>query len=601
MTHATAEELHDHAYGFRLSEHVASCPECGRAGELLLAERDVLRDVLEEEETPDVPPELLRRPRPAPRRITPPALAAAALLLAALSWMLLQRDRDRTPAAPVLASQESEIYRFIEELRSPSPVRKKLAQTALTKYGGAALEALMRSKGDPNLIDAIRGETADDRALLARMKQTRITLKAQGTLYTDVIDQLKPHIGEIFVDLKGYELETALITVNLDNATVYEAVEKISAQMKLPFGVQFGRVVLGKRPDPIALAPVRLAARPAEVARLIADLSNDLPARRDEASKNLRRLGFGAEPALWTALDASSPETQSRAAELLRELYGAGTTREPVPPDGEKRPKVTLDCSNVPLPEAIAEILRQAGDFPLVWDSRINLFEETVSFKVQGIVPEGALRLLLQPRNINSISAGDGFLISTHGAVSLPTPSTPVLWVKPALARELEALLADLVSSDSLRQETAQRRFRAIDETSALDALAAASWALDGDALRRCQRLRRSIAAEHRIWFYDIPSGAELQTLTPAQRALLDARCALPANDPLTLEALLKRDGVRCEFRKTDPATYRGLGKEPTRWSLLKLLLRPEGLDFYLDGGTIIIDSAEKVQAAVEK
>ena len=99
MTHATAEEIHDHAYGFRLSEHVAACADCGRACEQVNAERETLRDVLAEEETPEIPAALLCPPRPAPRRITPPALAAAALLLAALSWMLLQRDADRGPAA----------------------------------------------------------------------------------------------------------------------------------------------------------------------------------------------------------------------------------------------------------------------------------------------------------------------------------------------------------------------------------------------------------------------------------------------------------------------------------------------------------------------
>ena len=612
MTHATAEEIHDHAYGFRSSEHVAACPECLSASERLGAEREVLGDVLREEETPEVPPELLRlRQHPAPRRITPAALAAAALLLAALSWMLPQPEGRHSPAASAPASQESEVYRLLGELKSSSPVRKKIARLALAKYGGAALEALGISNKDEsrNLIDAIRGEAEDDRAMVTRMKETRITLKAERALYTDVVHMLEPHVGRVSVDLSGYELETALVSLHLENGTVYEAVEKISAQMKLPFGVQFGRLFIGKRPELIALAPVRIAARPDDVARHIVDLAHDLPARRDEAVQHLRRLGFGAETALWGVLDAGAPETRGRAEGLLEELYGAAAPPRAVPVGWEKRGKVSIHVEDVPLLDAIKEIMRQAdGDLALIWgDRRRVLSEEHVSFLVREIAPEGALRLLLQPRNINCITLSDCALIGSAPADFLSTPAPCPLWLAPDVAREVEGLIADIASGDPGREEKATRCLREPDESRTLDArtvldgLAAASWALEGSAFRCCQRLRRAFAASHQIWYQDIPSGAELQALTPAQRALLDARSALPSSDPLTLEALLKRDGLRCEFRTPAASTYRGMGKAPTRWTLLKIALRPEGLDFYLDGETIVVDSALKVQAAVEK
>jgi hypothetical protein len=609
MTHATAEEIHDHAYGFRSSEHVAACPECRRASERIGAEREVLRDVLREEEMPEVPPELLRRRRRAPCRISPVALAAAALLLAALTWMLPQPEADRSPAAPALASQESEIYRLLGELKSSSPVRKRIAALALIQYGGLALEALEISKTDKsrNLIDAIRGETEDDRALVARMKQTRITLKVEHALYLDVVRMLEPHVGPVSVDLSGREIDTALISIRLENGSVYEAVEKISAQMKLPFGVVFGRLVIGKRPEPMELAPVRIAARPADVARHIADLSHDLPARRDDAAKHLRRLGFGAESALWKALDASSPETRSRAEGLLAELYEEEAPPEADPAGREKRAKVSINVEDVPLRDALKEILRQAAtDQSVIWDSRLSL-DEHVSFIAGQIPPEDALKLLLQPRGFDAITLPDGVLIASAGVTIRSTPSPRPVWLKPAAAREMESLIADLASGDPQWEKNVTRRLRALDGsrtlnlTMVLDALDAASWALEGDALSRCQRLRRTIAAGQQIWIQDLPSGAELQALTPAQRALLDLRIALPASDPLSLEALLKRDGVRCESRTLFAPTYHGMGKAPTRWTLLKMVLRSESLDFYMDGETIVIDSAEKVQSAVEK
>jgi hypothetical protein len=604
MSHATSEEIHDHAYGFRLSDHVATCAECGRACEQISAEREVLRDVLEEE-IPEVPPELLVPPRPAPRRFSPPALAAAALFLAALAGLLLHRDADRPAAAPALGSQESEIDRLIGELKSSSPVRRKIATLALLKYGGAALEALGHSPTNQDLIDAIRGESEDDRAILARMKQTRLTLKVERGLYTDVARLLEPHVGKIRVDPAGSDFETALLSLNLENVTAYEAVEKISAQLKVPFGVQFGTLVIGKRPEPLASAPVRIAARPADVARRVAELSSDLPATREEASQNLRRMGFGAERALWEALNAASPETQSRAERLLEELYGAVAPPEFAP--GDKQAKISIHQADVPLPAVIAEILRQAGDLPLVWDSRVPLNDGHVSFLTGQISPEGALKLLLRPRNINSLSGQGCVLISSREVGTLSTPSPRALWLKPSLAAELETLIADLASSDPARHERATCRLRepdgarGLDASSVLDGLAAASWALEGGALRRCQRLRRTIAAGRQMWYADIPSGAELQALSPAQEALLGARIALPASDALPLEQLLKRDQVRCEFRTRVAPPYRGMGKAPTRWELLKIVLRPEGFDFYMNGDTLVIDTAERVQEAVEK
>ncbi len=606
MSHATAEEIHDHAYGFRLSKHVSACPECGRAGEQLLTEREVLRDVLAEEEIPEVPEVLLRAPRPAPRRAGPSGLAAAALLLAALTWMLLQRDADRTPAAPAFATQEAEIDRLLGELRSPSPVRRKIAAQALIKYGGYAFDAFEYFQTHPD-VPAIRGETAEDRALLARLKKTRITLKVERCLYTDVATLLQPHVGKVRVEIQGSDLDTAILTLNLDNVTVYEAIENISGQLKVPFSLRYGSLLIGKPSEELQFAPLRIAARPAEVARRIAQLSSDAPEERDEAGHALRRMGFGAESALWLALDAASPETRGRAETLLQELYLAIAPPEILPAGWAKQPKVTIDVAGVPLQDAIAEILRQAGDLPLVWNSRVAILEENVSFKVQQIIPEGALKLLLQPREINCIGGPGCALITSLEARALPSPSPRALWARPAVARELETLIADLASADPQRHEKAIRRLKEQDAAqepdlwTTLDALAAASWTLEGDALNRVQRLRRNIAASHRVWISDLPSGADLQTLTAAQRALLDARMAIPTSEALTLAQLLKRDGVRADFRTPFAAAYRGLGKEPTRGALLRVTLRPEGLDFYMDGDTIVIDRAEKVQAAIEK
>jgi len=343
--------------------------------------------------------------------------------------------------------------------------------------------------------------------------------------------------------------------------------------------------------------------------RRIAELSSDAPAAREEASNALRRMGFGAEPELWRALDASSEETRSRAAALLLEAYGAQAPPEPVPAGWEKRLTVTVDCSDTRLQNVIADILRQAnGTLALIWGGYVDILEERVTFRVSNMSPEMALRMLLYPRNINCVFGSGCALLASPGITSLPAPTPRVVWLKPALARKLETLIADLASADDKWPEKVRGRFRELEEmpgldapTAVLNALASAAGTLEGAALQRCQRLRRAIAASHQIWYEDLPSGADLQALTPAQKAILEAKVVIPAPRIMTLEEIFREGGVRVDFREPVRTAYALQGKEPTRASMLRIVLRPRGLDFYLDGETIVIDSAERVQAAVEK
>ena len=49
------------------------------------------------------------------------------------------------------------------------------------------------------------------------MKKTRLSLNVEQMLYTDVIQALESHIGKIRVELGGVEIDTALITLKLEN------------------------------------------------------------------------------------------------------------------------------------------------------------------------------------------------------------------------------------------------------------------------------------------------------------------------------------------------------------------------------------------------
>jgi hypothetical protein len=587
MTHATPEQIHDHVFGFLRSDHVETCAACGRAANVVAEEIGALRDVL-------------HAPPASRRRFGPASLAAAALLLAALASLLIhRRPEDRIPAAAVPQEQDDEMVRLVAEFKGTSPVRRDIARLALKQYGGTAVEAMTRAQIDPQFLDEVQGISPEDRKILDRLKSTRITLNLEKVVYTDVFCQLSEAVGVTPKEVPGLELETAFMSFQVDNVTVQEAFQKFCDQVKQPFGgVQFGRIVIGRRRSPSSFSPVRLPAKPEDVARRIGQLSDDVPARREEAAMALRRLGFGAEKALWKALDSDSVETRSRAADLLRLLYTATNHDMEVPAGWRSWPRITVDCENRPMEEVLTGMVDQVGG-SLIRDSRIALGNEQITFKVQDIVLDSAVRLLLGARGMTGFASPDCVLIAPEGAAQAWTGRPHARWAESGEARALEARIADLASSDPARHEKAAQEFKRQDGQAALDVLAYAVGALEGDALARAQRLRRTIAENMGLWIQDVPSGADLQKLTPAQSAVLDGRVTRPGR-PMTIEEILKADGVRCKLDAEPSASYHLAGSAPKRSSLLKIVLRPRGLDFYMDGETLVIDTAANVRAAVE-
>lgn len=613
MKHASIEEIHDHAYGFRSSDHVASCPECGGTADAVTAERDALSEILGEgfDERPIVLPPPITSAPPRAVRFGWPAGAVAALLLASLAWLLSQPYRDRSSdARTVLRSQEEEIHRLITELDGPSPLRKELARLALLRYGGTALPALEGGREHPDLVDQIRGITPADRALEVRLSSMRISLEVDRVLYPDVLELLKPHVGAIKVDLLE-QPETAFVTLRLKNATLREVMESLAGQMKVPFEVQSGSLVLGRRSEPLALAPVRIPVQGANVGPLIERLSDESPARREEAGKLLSRYGFGAEPELWKALESKASETRERAAALLRDLYRSPSAPPTAAPHGPLAlPRINVDCVDCPLSKIASDIVAQAGDAcSIVMSEFLELGDERTTFKVSDIPMDSALRLLVVSRGLSFLASEDALLIEVPGSDTLKksftaswTPPPHTLWLAASDAQGAEALVADLRSSDVARQKRAADRFREMPSSRALPVLGCAAGYLEGDALRRCAHLRQDIAARAGVWICDLPSGADLQTLKPAQRAILDSPVVLPGSTGgRPLENILKGLGIRFTSHAAVDRSLRVAGKPLALRGFLNLVLRSRGLDYFLDGETVVIDTAASVRAAVER
>src|SRR6185295_4159000 len=180
-------------YGFRLSEHVASCADCRRAVETVAAERAALREAIAEE-APAVPEELiaqLGRAKPSRLKLAPAALAAAALFLVALAWILFQPPVAPFKAKdPVRLNLDEEIDRLIAELRSPLQLHREIARLALKKYGGTAVEKLEKAQVDPALVLECQGYFPEDLQLMRTLKEKRVSMEWKDVSLVDAIDQL---------------------------------------------------------------------------------------------------------------------------------------------------------------------------------------------------------------------------------------------------------------------------------------------------------------------------------------------------------------------------------------------------------------------------
>jgi hypothetical protein len=129
----------------------------------------------------------------------------------------------------------------------------------------------------------------------------------------------------------------------------------------------------------------------------------------------------------------------------------------------------------------------------------------------------------------------------------------------------------------------------------------AALGPLEGKAAVRIRNICRKIAWDNNnLWLVDLPSGADLQTLSGSQKKILETRITCEKGG-MELEEYLKSLGLKCGMKAEPQAPLSASVKDEPLSLLLKAVTRPEGLDFYLEGETIVIDTADNVRAVVER
>jgi hypothetical protein len=615
MTHATPEEIHDHAYGFRISEHVSGCASCRQAADAVAGEREALKDALRDSSQP-MPADLLvrlgsvGRPR---RRFGAPALAAAALLLGALTWMLFQ---PRGPVAPLTSATattpEEDLEKLLERLKGPSPLKQELARLAFRKYGGIALPVLERAKADPILIDECRGFNDADRTAYRKAQTTRLTVKWQDTSLIQAIDRLRQASGLNF-HITGIPNPDAInADLQMTDATVLEILDRLSQITKIPWGRSAGLdprfapyrpntyapvfFFGAETPAPGAFAPVRVPSAQPWVDALLRDPES---LSVDEVRRRLPGLIPGIHEGLWLLLDSSRPEIRQLAADALRRAYGPSPEPSRSALEAElTRQTVTDSFEQIPCQDVLLSIGSSKG-VPLVQDPRLPIDHRLVTFKVKDLNLKNSLKLLVSQFSLD-ILVCDHWVLITQKDLAPYRPRDPQpMWRAPDEAKEIQGWIADLASDDPTRHQRAREAAKEAGR-GGLDWLVHASSATEPPLSTRYGEVLRSVATELGIRLADQPASAAAQPLTPAQKAIRSRTLKLKSADK-TLETLLKENGVKTRFLSpvSDPILVAG-GDLPVD-ALLRAVLHPLGLDYFMDGETVVIDTADKARAAVER
>ena len=603
-------ELLDPEEASATSAHVDSCTDCAVRVERLRYERRVVQRAAACPEGTGAPadfPGLLARRLPARRysrrvRISAAGLIAAAGLLAGLALLLLGN-----PIGPKqnFAAQppKDPLDRLIQELRSPSRARKAVAQEAMKAFGEAAAERLEKEGLDPALVRGEAALTTGDLTVQKQLRDLKCTLDLQNVPQDGVLR----HIGLVLGRPVSYDpnarkgIGSEMLSFKVQDIVLDGALRLMLQPRGRNYEVRGGTVRVTLRDEPAAYraAPIRVLRDSSEAKALVAKLSSRDPAERDQASAALRALGFGAEAALWEALDSADAKSQSAAGELLGRLYHPAPILGAAPGEARFRRTPFLNIVKQGTLLDLCELLSKDFGCSVGFDAARTHPKNVAEEWLFGYTALDAISQALVRTRMKLVFVGDVALATSEDAPFLTTLWNGPAWTTPEQARELETLLADLASDDVTRHGPAVLGLEKLG-ADALYPLREAALIFDPAAAQRCRRVRRRILDAKGLWMTDEASGAELQSLSEAQQQLLATPVDIAARG-LPLQELLEKAGVKATLRAAPELRIHLFGRALPTSSLLKAVTRPYGLDFYMDGTTLVIDRAAQVRAAVEK
>lgn len=443
------------------------------------------------------------------------AMAAALLLCAGVSWMLLHSPSSGPEGGPAQARQE------IEKLGSESQAEREAAYLKLKDMGKAA---------EPELRKAI-SSTDPEVARRAKRLLSRLAL----------LDELPAGLRKAVPGIEDRLAGSA------DHAWTQEF---LNASELTPLGLH-----------------VNSALRKEDVSVLV---TRALRGAQDSEEKKItvdQITNWGLRLTQYLPGD-----------EALRCLHGS------------------IDVENMSLPDLLAQILTKNGVSFLVDAAAL---QERVSMKTFDISVESNLILLLHPRR-RAFATLDGLVVITEAGKPWKANARDAVPPTPEETAKVDRLLKDLVSSDKAKEGQAYEDLVTLGPP-VLGPVMGALGRLDVKGAARARAVCRKIAWDHNnLWLVDLPSGADLQNLSAAGKKLLESRMDCEVMG-MSLEDLLKAKGWKVQLKAKPQETLCVSLKGETLGSFLKAVTRPRGLDFYLDGETIVIDTQDNVSAAVDR
>jgi len=259
-----------------------------------------------------------------------------------------------------------------------------------------------------------------------------------------------------------------------------------------------------------------------------------------------------------------------------------------------------IDVEGRPLQEVLGLILTKHGiSFVIDGTAQKEGREGWVSMKTIDMPAASNLAMLLLPRRTDFTTLEGLVVITEPGRAWKPNGRNAVL-PTPEEAKNVGLWVKDLLSADAAKEQKSYEDLVTLGPP-ALGPLMKALGPLVGKPAERVRKVCRKIAWDNNnLWLVDLPSGADLQNLSGAQRKLLDTRMTCEKGG-MELEEFLKSQGWKCTMKaKPGAPLLASVHGEPLS-VLLKAVTRPEGLDFYLEGETIVVDTADNVSAVVER
>jgi len=535
--------LLDYAHGFlgepesaQVREHVLGCAVCRQALGRIEEEEKLLREAAEQfvplprslEGRRLAREPVLSGPKGAPGRSQTQsgrrmAMAAALLLCAGISWMMLLQAPPGGPGGPGEGSAQAR--QEIEKLASDKPAEREAAYLKLKDMGRAAEPDLRKAvpSRDPEVASRIR-------RLLGRLV---------------LVDELPAGLRKA---LPGIEDRLA---VSQDHAWTEEF---LNATELTPAG-----------------APKNSALRREDLSALVA--------RAVRAAQNPEERRVTADRVVLWGLRLTQYVS---AEEALRCLYGS------------------IDVEQMPLPDFLSQnVMKNGVSFVIDGPAFKHGGKNLVMMKTFTLTLWDNLIMTLLPRGMD-FAPLEGLVVITPSGKPWRANSRDNVPPTPEEIQKVELSLKNLVSSDPKVEQQGYEDLVTVG-LPALGPLLGALGRLEGEGALRVRAVCRKIAWDTSDrWLVDLPSGADVQKLSKAAKKLLETRIDC---DPgaMLLEDLLKAKGVSVNLKaKPQDPFFVSLKGEPLG-SFLKAATRSSGLDFYLDGETIVIDTQDNVCAAVER